>query len=127
MSFPMGPSVSPPLVVINDIQVTQTQIITPAGIFPVQGAQWSLQDTTYTKQEIPQWAIICAILGFFLVCALSLLFLLAKEERTTGSVQVTVNTAAGSYTTMIPAGSRAVVMDLNNRVNYARTLSAGVY
>lgn len=125
MSLPNNPSTSPPLVVINDIQVTQSQIITPTGIFPVDGAQWNVQDTTYTKQEIPQWAIICAIVGFFLVCALSLLFLLAKEERTIGSVHVTVNTPAGGYTTIIPAESPAVVMDVNNRVNYARTLSAG--
>lgn len=122
MSFPAGPTA--PLVVINDIQVTQTHIITPAGTFPVQGAQWNVQDQTYTKQEIPQWAIICAIVGFFLVCALSLFFLLVKEPRTTGFVQISVNTAGGGYTTTVPAATPGMVMDLHNRVNYARTLSA---
>lgn len=127
MNYPIGQASFPPLVVINDIQVTQTQIITPVGVFPLHGSSWTIQDATYTSEEIPQWAILCAILGFFLVCALSLLFLLAKERKTTGSVNVSVNTVHGGYTTMIPVMSPAVVMDLHNRVNYARTLSASAY
>ena len=37
--------------------------------------------STYTKKGgIATWAIIVAIVGFFVVCVLSLLFLLAKDE-----------------------------------------------
>jgi hypothetical protein len=30
---------------------------------------------------IPTWAVICAIVGFFVVCVLSLLFLIAKDDN----------------------------------------------
>lgn len=37
----------------------------------------------YTKQGgIPEWAVITAIVAFFVVCVLSLLFLIAKEDNT---------------------------------------------
>ena len=123
LPFPPAAGMSPPLVVINDIQVTATHIVTPAGTFPTAGAQWSVVDASSTRQEIPQWAIVCAIVGFFLVCALSLLFLLVKEPRTTGTVHVSVSTPYGGYTTTLPAVSPAAVADVHNRVAYARTIT----
>lgn len=117
----------PPLVTIGDIHCTQSQIVTPAGSCPTAGAQWYLSDTTTTREEIPTWAIVCAIVGAFIVCLLSLFFLLAKERKTTGTVQVTVQNNGFMYTTQIPVFDTMVVADLHNRVNYARTLSATAF
>lgn len=116
-----------PLVSIGDITVTQTQVITPTGTFPIAGSQWTVYDMTTTRQEISQTGLILAIVGFVLICALSLLFLLMKEEKTSGLVQVTVLGADGrQHTTQIPASSRAMVDDVNNRVNYARSIAAAI-
>lgn len=114
----------PPLVVIGDIHCGQTDIVTPAGSCPTAGAQWYITDMTMTREEIPTWAIVCAIVGAFVVCLFSLFFLLVKERKTTGTVQVMVQNGGFIYTTQIPVYNTFAVADLHNRVNYARTVSA---
>jgi len=61
---------------------------------------------------------------FAVFCLLGLLFLLIKEERTTGWLQVTVQGPAFVHTTQVPAYNQGVVADVFARVNYARTLTA---
>ncbi len=56
----------------------------------------------------------CSVIG--------LLFLLMKEKKTTGHVQVTVSGGGRYHTTSIPVSSPEQVIDLMNRVNYARSL-----
>jgi hypothetical protein len=85
--------------------------------------QWTFTDMSQTSAAIPTWAIVCAIV-FFVLCFLGLLFLLAKEDKTAGSVQVTVHGQGFVHTTTIPVSSIAQVADINARVNYARTLTA---
>ena len=80
----------PPLVQIGDITCTQEHVITPSGTQPIATVTWTFTDMSRTTQDIPTWAVVCAIVGFFFVCFLSLLFLLAKESKTQGWVQVTV-------------------------------------
>jgi hypothetical protein len=111
------------MVAIGDISVTSTTVYTPSGSRPLNEVQWTFTDMSRTSQDIPTWAIVCAII-FFVLCLLGLLFLLAKEEKTAGSVQVTVHGQGFVHTTTIPVSSVAQVADLNARVNYARTLSA---
>ena len=132
MSAPMPPnfgspaSAQPPLVTIGDIHCGQSQISTPAGSCPTAGSQWFVTDMTTTSEEIPTWAIVCAIVGAFVVCLFSLFFLLVKERKTTGSIQVMVQNGSFVYTTQVPVFNAAVVADIHNRVNYARSLSASV-
>ncbi|PYC71021.1 hypothetical protein C7C46_26920 [Streptomyces tateyamensis] len=122
--YPAGPPAPPagqPLVTIGDIAVTSTGIITPAGPIPLQGTVWTATDLSRTEERIAPAGIVLAII-FFLFCLIGLLFLLMKEKRTTGHVQITVSGGGRYHTTSIPVSSPHQVMDLINRVNYARGL-----
>jgi hypothetical protein len=132
--FPLQPMHPPPgspgmiggepvLVVIGDISVTATTVYTPSGSRPLSEVSWNLTDLSVTSQAIPTWAIVCAVV-FFLACFLGLLFLLAKENSTSGSVQVTAHGQGFVHTTTIPVSSLAQVGDINARINYVRTLTA---
>lgn len=111
------------LVTIGDISVTATTVYTPSGARPLGELSWTFTDMSVTSQAIPTWAIVCAIV-FFVFCFLGLLFLLAKEDKTQGSVQVTVHGPGFVHTSTIPVSSIAQVADINARVNYVRTLIA---
>ena len=68
--------------------------------------------------------LVLALVGFFLICFLSLLFLLMKERRTTGFIQVRVRGAGGAmHVTNIPATSPWTMSDVSGRVYYARELA----
>jgi len=111
------------LVSIGDIGVTRSWVITPSGTRPVAQVQWMFTDMSRTTQAIPVWAIVCAIV-FFVFCLLGLFFLLVKETRTEGWVQIVVQGPGFVHTTQLPVSSPAQVADYNNRVNYARAVSA---
>ncbi len=111
------------LVSIGDIGVTQTLVVTPSGHLPIGEVHWMFTDMSRTMSRIPVWAIVCTII-FFVFCFLGLLFLLAKEEQTDGSVQVTVQGPGFVHTVQLPVSSPHQVMDYAQRVNYARSLSA---
>lgn len=114
----------PPLGSIGDITITRSQVITPAGTFPLRGSVWTVTDMSRTEEYLPTYAIVLAII-FFIFCLLGLLFLLMKAHRTTGFVQVTVNGGNGRYhSTMIPVGAPAHVYDVVQRVNWARSMAA---
>jgi hypothetical protein len=117
-------SSQPPLVTIGDITCTQTHVITPAGTMPIGQVTWTFNNMAHTTQVTPTWAVVCAIVGFFLVCFFSLLFLLAKEDKTQGWVQVTVQGPGFVHTTQMPVYSGFHVSDYAARVDYARSLSA---
>jgi hypothetical protein len=112
-----------PLVVIGDITVTQSWVVTPSGTRPVGEVQWMFTDMSQRTEAIPTWAIVLAIVLVW-ACLLSLLFLLVKEERTGGSVQVVVQSPGFVHGVQLPVSSPAQVADYNARVNYARGLSA---
>ena len=117
----------PVLVSIGDIHCTRTEVITPTGTFPIAGAQWSVTDHSVTTRAIPTWAIVLAIVGTFVVCLFSLFFLLVKEDRTQGFVQVSVFGPEGrSFTTSVPVYSPFAVQDVHQRVAYARNLALGI-
>jgi hypothetical protein len=109
---------------IGDIHVTNLTVYTPSGSFPLRGSVWQAHDNWQAKQTIPQWAVICAIVGFFLVCALSLLFLLAKETAYTGFVQVTVTGAEGQVYATHVAVNTPTVHAIHEQVNYLRFLAS---
>jgi hypothetical protein len=113
----------PVMVTIGDIVCTNTTVITPSGQAPIGGVVWSYTDMSRTNRGIPTWAIVCAVV-FFFFCLLGLLFLLAKEERTEGSVQVVVQGPGFLHQAQLPVYSLMQVQDYAARVNYARSLTA---
>ncbi|MFH9939481.1 hypothetical protein ACH4OT_09170 [Streptomyces murinus] len=119
-ALPMGGA---PLISIGDIMVMGDQIITPAGQLPLRGAIWNATDMSHTEEKIPTHAIVLAIV-FFLFCLLGLLFLLMKERKTTGYIQVTVTSAGRHHQTMIPAHGPETFPAIMGQVNYARSLSS---
>jgi hypothetical protein len=121
--YPPAPPVTvQPLVVLGAITVTPTGILTPAGPIPLQGAVWTANDLSRTEERIAPVGIVLAVV-FFLFCFVGLLFLLMKERQTTGHVQITVSGGGRYHTTSIPVSTPQQVMDLMNRVNYARSLA----
>ncbi|ASU83031.1 hypothetical protein CDO52_09750 [Nocardiopsis gilva YIM 90087] len=112
-----------PLTTIGDITVTRTEVITPSGRFPIKGSMWNVNDMTQQHETIPPVAIVLAIL-FFVFCLLGLLFLLMKERRITGSIQVTVQGHGIVHSTLIPARDPSTMMQVVQHVNYARSLAA---
>src|SRR5262245_1962099 len=87
---PSGAPADPTLFLVGDIGVGRVYLNTPSGSAPMNGSNWYMQEQVYTEEKIPQWAIICAVVGFLFVCLFSLLFLLAKEKTLSGYVDVTV-------------------------------------
>jgi hypothetical protein len=112
------------LVIVGDIVVSRSWVVTPSGAIPIRGTQFLLADFSRSENRIPPWAIVLAVLGALFTALLSLLFLLAKETVTTGTVQVTVTNDRTTHTVAIPVNSHAAVVDIYNRVNYARQLVA---
>ncbi|MDE3721466.1 hypothetical protein PWG71_08700 [Nocardiopsis sp. N85] len=124
---PTGPaagSVEEPLLsTIGDIAITRNTVITPGGRFPIRGTVWTVTDMSRTESNIPVWAIIVAIL-FIWACLLSLLFLLVKDRKTTGHIQVTVQGHGHYHAASIPAAHPGLGAQINQQVNYARSLAA---
>ncbi len=108
---------------IGEIQVTSTTIRTPAGSFPLRGSRWDVSDHWVTEQKTPSWAIVLAVVGFFCLTLLSLLFLLAKETVYRGVVQVRVSNGPFVYVSRIPVTNQVVVQQVYQQVNYVRSLS----
>ncbi|MFD0594177.1 hypothetical protein ACFQZ4_18310 [Catellatospora coxensis] len=114
----------PVLVQLGEVSVSSTTIHTPSGEIPLRGSQWTVSDQWHSQQRIPAWAVVCAVVGFFLVCFLSLLFLLAKETRYSGTVQVLITNGPRQYVIRIPVTDQRVVAHIHAQVNYARSLAA---
>jgi hypothetical protein len=114
----------PTIAQIGEIQVTSTTIITPAGVFPLKGSEWTVQDQWLAEQKIPSWAIVMAILLFFCVGPLSLLFLLAKETAYSGVILVTVRSHPYHYVSRVPVNNQQYVQHVYQQVNYVRSLAA---
>ncbi|MET7963120.1 hypothetical protein [Micromonospora zamorensis] len=120
--YTSGPEVV--AVQIAEIAVSPPVIRTPAGVLPLAGATWHVADYWQREEKVATWALVCAIVGFFCLFVLSLLFLLVKETRHHGTVQVTVTNGAQQYVARIPVSDQGQVQHLNNQVNYARSLSS---
>lgn len=107
---------------LGDITIAGDQIITPSGTMPLRGAVWNATDFSRTEEKIPAHAIVLAVI-FFIFCLLGLLFLLMKERRTTGYIQITVNSGGRHHSTMIPAVDPGTYMWVMSQLNQARALS----
>jgi len=120
MSLSNPPQYAPVRVQLGQIACTDTHVITPAGTYPLKGTTWTVSNQTFVTSAIPAWAIICAIL-FFIFCLLGLLFLLVKERRVNGAVQVGVQGPGLSFSTYIPVSSEFAVFQISNSVDTIRT------
>jgi hypothetical protein len=107
--------VEPYVLWIGDIGVTKSWLMTPRGYAPLAGSEWFTVNRSGYTQQIPVWAIICAIVLF----PFGLLFLLCKETKVTGWIEVTVRAGQLVHMVAIPAGSpQAASVHLN--VGYAQ-------
>ncbi|WP_066042028.1 hypothetical protein [Herbiconiux solani] len=121
-----SPSTEQPLVRFGDIVMTEHWLMTPQGTVPLAGTQIYITDQTRVDRVTPTWAIVLAIVGFFVVFLFSLLFLLARDNRVSGFMQITVVNGSFTYQSAEPVGYNpaAQLYELQNRANYARGLIA---
>lgn len=112
--------VEPHLLQIGDIGVTRSWVVTPRGYAPLAGSEWVVVDRSGWTQEIPVWAIVLAIVFF----PIGLLFLLVKETRATGWLEVTVRSGPFVHVVAVPVGTVAAA-GVHPQVAFARHL-AGV-
>jgi hypothetical protein len=110
------------LVQIGDIGVTDHEVVTPYGSAPLAGSRWYVEDRTYLEPYTPTWAIVLAVVGLFVVFVLSLLFLLVKDHRVAGYLDVTVRSGSFTGMTRVPAGSHEAAQ-LHQKVAYAHQLA----
>ncbi|MFE4332999.1 hypothetical protein ACFRQM_27335 [Streptomyces sp. NPDC056831] len=124
--FPQQPGALPgggvPMLTFGDITVMNDQIVTPAGTMPLKGAVWTATDLSRTEEKIPTVAIVLAIV-FALLCLVGLLFLLMKEKKTTGFIQVSVTSGGRHHQTMIPAMGPETFPMVMAQLNTARAMS----
>jgi len=78
---------------------------------------------TSTQSKIPAWAIIMAIIGA-LLCLVGLLFLLVKEEVTTGYVEVSVRAGSVYHKTQIPVSNQQQISQIRQQVGNAQILAS---
>jgi hypothetical protein len=119
MSLTTPPQYEPIRVQLGQIACTDTRVHTPIGSYPLAGTTWTVTNQSYLSESIPAWAIVAAIV-FFIFCLLGLLFLLVKERRITGSVQVSVQGPGFAYSSLIPANSEMALYQVTERVNWIR-------
>jgi len=111
------------LATIGDIAISRHWVATPTGTHPIRGSVWTVTDMSHYSESISPVGIVLAIL-FVWFCLLGLLFLLMKERRFGGYIQVTVQGSGFYHSTLIPAVAPMSVMSVNQQVNYARSLAA---
>lgn len=120
-----APTYEPVLVQFGDAHMTEHWLVTPQGTLPLAGTQVFVADVSREVRVIPGWAIALAIIGalFFL---LGLFFLLVRETRSSGFIQVTLTNGAFTYQTAetVTRDRTVQLFELQNRANYARGLIA---
>jgi hypothetical protein len=113
----------PLLATIGDIAISQHWVQTPSGPHPIRGSVWTMTDMSRTEETISTAGIVLAVV-FVWFCLLGLLFLLMKDHRTVGYVQITVQGNGFHHSTMIPAATPQTIFSVHQTVNYARSLAA---
>lgn len=112
---------------VGDIGVTPNSVVTPSGSVPLAGTMWVVEDHSWTRRRTPTWAVVFAVIGF-LVFLLGLLFLLVREDVTSGFVEVRVFAANGSFVhcATIPVWSPHQVDDIRIRATQAQTIASAL-
>ena len=113
------PGPEPVRVQLGDIAVTDTYVQTPAGSYPLRGTTWTVTNQTYVTESIPAYAIVLTII-FVVFCLLGLLFLLLKERKVNGAMQVSVQGPGLWHSTYIPVHNDAAIYHTNVTVDWIR-------
>jgi hypothetical protein len=121
-SVPATQAADPLLLTIGDIGVSRHWVVTPNGSTRLSGTTWIVQDQSRTESRIPSYAIVLAIV-FAIACLLGLLFLLIKEQQTTGYVSVTVQSDSLFHVAQVPVSSPDDVARIRGDVNQAQSLA----
>ncbi len=77
-----------------------------------------------TTRDTPTWAVVLCVLTALETCGLGLLFLLVKEQKTTGSVQVQVQNEKLFHMTQMYVRSPMQVNQIQQQVRQAQTMAA---
>ena len=118
---------APGEIMVGDILVTRDFARSPMGVLPAKDAQVFVNNRTQLTSVIPTWAIVVAIVGFFIITVFSLFFLLAKEQRLTGGYEVVVTGPNGTLTSFVPVTAQNagfIWNDLQQRAEVARRIVA---
>lgn len=121
-AYPPRPR-SPVVARFGAIEVSRSTVRTPNGAFPLAGSQWHCYDYWQTRRVVPPWAIVLAVLGFFVVPFVSLLFLLVRQPQTTGVLQVAVTDGVRRHVVDLPVGSPAQARAIEYQVAHVRSLA----
>jgi hypothetical protein len=105
------------------ITVTDTMVRTSTRSFPLRGSVWRTFDYWQTRRVTPEWAIVLAIVGFFFMPFVSLLFLLVKEQRMSGVLQVAVWDGIRQHAVDLPVRSSLDLQNWRRQVDYVRSLA----
>lgn len=112
---------------IGDVGVTNSSVILPHGRYPLRGTTWTVSNQTFVTSGTPGWAVALAIIGFFFVCVFSLFFLIAKESRVHGFIEVGVHGPGGFYhATRIAAIDPYTAQWVHQQVSQAQALAAAI-
>lgn len=72
------------LVVIGDITISKSWLVTPVGSRPLAGTEIFVTDFSRTETKIPTWAVVLAILGAFF--SYSAFFSFSRVRRSRSAV-----------------------------------------
>jgi len=107
---------------VGDIAVCDHWIVTPTGTVKAQEATWQTTPMWQNRRVLPTWAVVMAICTFW-IFLLGLLFLLVREERAEGTIQVTVTAPGFMHLTYLPVRSAAEAAQHEASVAKARQLA----
>ncbi|MEU8656360.1 hypothetical protein [Actinoplanes philippinensis] len=123
--IPASPEPSGPVIAeIAEMQITSTMVRTPVGDLPLAGSRWLVTDHWLSQRRTPTWARIVAFGGICFTAGLSLFLLLFKEAVVQGTVSVTVTSGQHQYVSRVPVRHEDDVNEINQQVNYIRSLAA---
>lgn len=113
----------PVLARFGRITVTETFVRTSTRTFPLRGTVWRTFDYWQQRRVRPEWAIALAIVGFFFLPFFSLLFLLVKQSRMSGVLQVAVWDGIRQHSVDLPVRSPAELQHWRRQVDFVRSLA----
>lgn len=111
------------LAAIGDIGISQHWVITPSGTYPIRGSHWTVTDLSYSHEKVSTSGVVLCVI-FIWICLLGLLFLLLRERKWGGYIQVTVQGRGFHHSTTLAVQGPDSLMMVSERVNYARSLAA---
>jgi hypothetical protein len=109
----------PILLAIGDITVSKYWIVTLDSQAPIAGSTWDVVDLTRVVKKHPTWTIVLAVILF----PIGLLFLLVKEDKTYGVLEVRVTADKFFRATQVPVTSPDEVHRIRQDVNRAQSLA----